>query len=258
MHQLEVRQIRGLQELEAIIEKGQRTFLEVGKALREIRDGRLYKKSYSSFEEYCQMRWGMARRTAYNYIEAVDYVESVPDQAQNFTKNQALTAARGNGNMDVHYSSETPEWYTPPEIIERTQKAIGNIDLDPCSPEEQSIPATHVFTKEQDGLRFDWYGKVYMNPPYGREISAWVEKLVSEYESGRTKEAIALVPARVDTDWFRLFRNCAICFIDGRLKFSGAENSAPFPSAAAYLGKNIARFAKSFGDMGDVWVRWDG
>jgi site-specific DNA-methyltransferase (adenine-specific) len=97
-----------------------------------------------------------------------------------------------------------------------------------------------------------------MNPPYGREISAWVEKLVSEYESGRTKEAIALVPARVDTDWFRLFRNCAICFIDGRLKFSGAENSAPFPSAAAYLGKNIARFAKSFGDMGDVWVRWDG
>ena len=256
--QLGVPQRGRLAELEAIVERGQKTFLEVGRALREIRDGRLYKKNYSTFEEYCQRRWGMGRSAAYAYMEAEEYVASLPefvhDRGQNFTKNQALTAARGG--MDVHYSSETPEWYTPPEIITRTQKTLGKIDLDPCSGPENTVPATRSFSKADDGLSFDWCGRVYMNPPYGREIGAWVEKLVAEHKAGRTKEAIALVPARVDTDWFRTFRDFVVCFVDGRLKFSGHENSAPFPSAAVYLGPNVARFAKSFGDMGDVWVRW--
>lgn len=158
--------------------------------------------------------------------------------------------------LDVHYSSESDDWTTPPEIIERTQKTLGQIDLDPCSPEVPTIPAAHTFTKDADGLRFDWCGKVYMNPPYGREIGAWVEKLAAEYRAARTKEAVALVPARVDTDWFRTFRDFAVCFIDGRLKFSGHSNSAPFPSCVIYLGKNIARFQEAFSDMGDVWMRW--
>ena len=65
-----------LAELEAIVERGQKTFLEVGRALREIRDGRLYKKNYSTFEEYCQRRWGMGRSAAYAYMEAEEYVAS--------------------------------------------------------------------------------------------------------------------------------------------------------------------------------------
>jgi hypothetical protein len=252
-------EVRSLRELESIIERGQQTFLEVGNALREIRDGRLYKKNYSSFEEYCQTRWGWTRRNANYYIEATEYVESQSGKnpSQISSVNQALTAARG---MDVHYSSETPEWYTPPEIIKRTELVLGRIDLDPCAPPkaEQTIRASHAFTAEDDGLKFDWCGRVYMNPPYGREIVNWVEKLVAEYKAGRTKSAIALVPARVDTDWFRLFRDFAICFVDGRLKFSGSANSAPFPSATVYLGTNISQFYSAFSDLGDIWVRWNG
>lgn len=249
--------IRSIYELEQIIEKGQKTFIEVGMALREIRDNRLYKKNYSSFEEYCQTRWGWSRSNAYNYMQASEYIEkNVHTSGQISSVNQALTEARSD-KMAVHYSSETPEWYTPPEIIKRTELTLGKIDLDPCSPVERIVPAAHIFTKENDGLRFDWCGRVYMNPPYGREIGPWVEKLVSEYKSGRTKEAIALVPARVDTDWFSKFSDAAICFVDGRLKFSGAENSAPFPSAVVYLGENIAKFAESFNGVGTVWVRWN-
>ena len=57
--------------------------------------------------------------------------------------------------MGVHYSSETPEWYTPPEIIERTQKTLGKIDLDPCAGPEETVPATRSFSKQDDGLRFE-------------------------------------------------------------------------------------------------------
>jgi len=68
--------------------------------------GRLYKKNYSSFEEYCQTRWGWTRKTAYKYIDIAAYADDplVTPELQNLTKTQALREARG---MDVHYSSES-------------------------------------------------------------------------------------------------------------------------------------------------------
>lgn len=59
-------------ELEAVIERGLQTFVEVGNAIREIRDSRLYKDEYGTFEEYCRERWGWARSRAYQMIEAAD------------------------------------------------------------------------------------------------------------------------------------------------------------------------------------------
>lgn len=137
-----------------------------------------------------------------------------------------------------------------------TLEVLGAIDLDPCADPQKSIPANQHLTVQEDGLAYQWNGRVYMNPPYGREIEPWVEKLCAEYARGNVSEAIALVPARVDTDWFRRFRDFAVCFIDGRLKFSGHTNSAPFPSAVIYLGRDIERFEASFGSTGDVWLRW--
>ena len=168
-----------------------------------------------------------------------------------------IVQQKQNG-MAVHFSSDSDEWYTPPEIIERTITAMGAIDLDPCSNggANPSVPARWHYTRQDDGLAQTWTGRVYMNPPYGRAIADWVAKLCEEYAAGNVAEAVALVPARTDTDWFRQLRDCAICFIDGRLKFSGMQNSAPFPSAVIYFGQDIARFSRCFADMGDVWVRW--
>lgn len=159
---------------------------------------------------------------------------------------------------NVHFSSESPDWNTPPEIINRVAQALDGIDLDPCSNRSgaPNVPATRHFSISDDGLKQQWNGKVYMNPPYGDEISAWATKLVSEYRAGRITEAIALVPARVDTGWFRLFQDFAVCFIYGRLKFSGHQNSAPFPSAVIYLGQDISKFHAAFSDLGDIWIRW--
>ena len=159
--------------------------------------------------------------------------------------------------MKVHYSSESPEWYTPNEVVERAEAALGGIALDPCSNEgTPTVPAATHITKADDGLAVPWSGTVYMNPPYGRGISEWVEKLAEEYAEGRVTEAIALVPARTDTGWFSNLRDCAICFIRGRLRFSGMDTGAPFPSAVVYFGRDLRRFHAAFGDMGDTWVRW--
>jgi hypothetical protein len=68
--QLDVTERARLQELESIVENGLQTFYEVGKALDEIREQKLYRESQKSFEAYCQDKWGIARRTADRFIGA--------------------------------------------------------------------------------------------------------------------------------------------------------------------------------------------
>jgi hypothetical protein len=158
--------------------------------------------------------------------------------------------------LAVHFSSESAKWNTPPEIVDRVVNTLGGIDLDPCSnsAESPNVPAANHFTADDDGLAKRWAGKVYMNPPYGREIVPWVEKLVEQYRGGEISEAIALVPARTDTEWCRMLREFPRCFISGRLNFSGHENSAPFPSMLVYLGNDVTKFAAAFADIGDTYV----
>ena len=63
-----------LQSLEATIAAGLQTFHEVGSALLEIRDSRLYRQTHATFEDYCRERWGMERAHAYRLIEASEVV----------------------------------------------------------------------------------------------------------------------------------------------------------------------------------------
>ena len=66
-----------LGELESVIDRGLTTFVEVGNAIREIRDSKLYKESHETFEKYCRERWGWGRAHAYRQIEAADTVALV-------------------------------------------------------------------------------------------------------------------------------------------------------------------------------------
>jgi hypothetical protein len=159
--------------------------------------------------------------------------------------------------LDVHFSSETAEHYTPAPILAAVVACLGAIDLDPCSNSKTApnVTAAQHFTVEDDGLRRTWRGRVYMNPPYGREIDAWVEKLTTEHRAGRVSEAIALVPARPDTQWFHRLRDYVCCFIEGRLTFVGNTDPAPFPSALFYLGPEIGKFWYHFSGYGDIWQR---
>lgn len=196
-----------------------------------------------------------------------------PDQSSEWKKlasewtDDALTAAAGEMQRPSMagiqqrspgmFTSATPEWYTPTEIIQRVVALFGTIDLDPCSNStgEPRIPAAKHFREADNGLDQPWRGKVYMNPPYGREIGAWVDKLADEFDYGNVSEAIALVPARTDTAWWAHLPASMVCFVTGRLSFSDHENPAPFPSAVCYLGRDAPRFAEEFLTLGLVYVR---
>src|SRR5215467_25406 len=64
-------------QIEIIIEKGKNIFIEVGLALREIRDGKLYKENYRTFEEYCQNRWNWRRAYVNRLVAASKVAESL-------------------------------------------------------------------------------------------------------------------------------------------------------------------------------------
>jgi DNA polymerase-1 len=154
-------------------------------------------------------------------------------------------------------SSASAEWYTPPEIIAAVKDCLGTIELDPSSNShsEPAVPAERHFTAQDDGLIQPWEARsVYLHPPYGRKIGAWVNKLLNEYHAGRVQEAIALLPARTDTAWFRPVFSFPVCYLHGRLRFSGCVNPAPFPSALVYLGSNPERFRKAVAHLGSIAV----
>lgn len=134
----------------------------------------------------------------------------------------------------VHFSSATAEWSTPADFFAGVEAEFGPFDLDPCATAENA-KATVFYTKEQDGLEKPWFGKVFLNPPYGRGISDWIEEAVAATsEFGKAELVVALLPARVDTRWWHdlvVPYASEIQFIRGRLKFGGAKHSAPFPSA---------------------------
>lgn len=167
--------------------------------------------------------------------------------------------ARKNG-LDPLMTSDSYEWYTPEHIARKAFDFLGGIELDPASSAAANavIKAQRFFSVLDNGLEQSWTATaVWMNPPYGRELPLWIEKLVSEYEAGHIMEALALVPARPDTAWFKRLRDYPRCFIDGRLKFggTGTDNSAPFPSMLVYLGKRERDFVALWSSLGDIYVR---
>lgn len=111
------------------------------------------------------------------------------------------------------------EWLTPPDLLLR----LGDFDLDPCAPINRPwSTAKNHFTIQDDGLLLPWFGRVWLNPPYGKYLDAWMNKM-AVHNCG-----IALIFARTET---RTFHNYifpaadSILFLKGRLKFYNVDGS---------------------------------
>ncbi len=140
------------------------------------------------------------------------------------------------------------EWLTPPELVVK----LGCFDLDPCSPVNPPFVHAKVnYTIEDNGLELDWFGRVYMNPPYGRGMEIWLEKL-KKHGNG-----IALIFARTETKSFfdHIWNDAhALLFVKGRIKFyhvSGVQGGTPgAPSVFIAYGKANADALENSGIMG--------
>lgn len=128
-------------------------------------------------------------------------------------------------NCEVMFSSATDLWETPKDFFDKLNREF-RFETDVCALPENA-KCEKYFTPEQDGLKQEWTGVCWCNPPYGRQIGKWVEKAA---KSNAT--VVMLVPARTDTKWFHdwILPFAEIRFVRGRIKFGGAKENAPFPN----------------------------
>lgn len=145
-------------------------------------------------------------------------------------------------SMSSHQSArmKNDEWLTPPEIV----RACGEFDLDPCAPVVRPWDtARQHFTIQDDGLAQQWAGRVWCNPPFGREAIKWLRRMAAH------GNGIALIPARTETVMF--YETVwgaadAVLFIQGRPHFhyvdgrrAAANSGAPI-CLVAYGARNVA------------------
>jgi phage N-6-adenine-methyltransferase len=171
-------------------------------------------------------------------------------------------------------SSASNEWYTPSIYIAAVRAVLGTIDLDPASCEQanDTIQADRFYTQAENGLMYPWYGRVWLNPPYGTTTNKsnaglWTRKLIAEYQIGRVKQAIVLVNASPSTHWFHQLLAFPVCLTEGRINFrspihktdtafSRPEKSQNTNgSAFAYLGSNTQTFIETFEQFGTIVQR---
>ncbi len=118
-------------------------------------------------------------------------------------------------------TSMAPEMQTPPTLFDWLWEKYGGFDLDPCcqvnDPTAQRIlmhggmayvpPGTRIRSSHVairiDGLHQPWSGTVWMNPPYDKTLSQWVEKAVIEVGAGNAKVVVALLPSNTGTPWWQ-------------------------------------------------------
>lgn len=150
-------------------------------------------------------------------------------------------------SLSGHQSArmKNDEWLTPPEIM----APLGAFDLDPCAPINRPWATASIhYTINDNGLVQPWHGRVWCNPPFGREAVKWLRRMV-EHRNG-----IALIPARTETAMF--YETVwgaadAVLFIQGRPHFHYADGRrAPFNSGApiclvAYGIQNVSALVNS-------------
>ena len=89
------------------------------------------------------------------------------------------------------HTCDSPEWYSPSFIVEAARATMGGIDLDPASCEEANriVQASAYYTKEEDGLVQDWFGRVLLNPPGGKVGEFW-QTLCFKFAAGEISQAV--------------------------------------------------------------------
>lgn len=331
-----------LEAHEAVIEQGIKTFYAVGTALLAIRDERLYREHYPTFEAYCRERWDFSKTQANRLIQSADvvanltptgvipeaerhvrplttlepeaqrivwevvqqtapdgrvtaaHVQSVANVFKEVVTTGALDDGTGvqirvadvvkaavveetyermqrqalhiatNGTPKALQMSASNEWYTPALYIEGARAVMGSIDLDPASSDfaNKTVQAAHYYTLETNGFNRLWNGRVWLNPPYGRNEGdsnqeLWSARLIEQYQQGITQQAVLLVNAVTDCKWFQPLWDYPICFTRERIRFYNADGESNQPTHGnvfVYFGPHVKKFAAVFNQWGRIAI----
>jgi hypothetical protein len=107
------------------------------------------------------------------------------------------------------------ELYTQQWIFEALRLQF---DLDPAHPDQKTnVPCTRYFTEEINGLKQDWKGLVWLNPPF-RNPKEFIEKFIKH------NNGIALVGMSRSKAFKDLWENAAaIVLLPSQLKFDNSN-----------------------------------
>lgn len=172
-----------------------------------------------------------------------------------------------SGGKDTQKPLKSNEWFTPSRYIEAARLVMGGIDLDPASCEQANrvVQATQYYSQAENGLMQPWFGRVWLNAPYGRcewhgegrmsYQSIFAGKLLREYAQGNIEQAVLLSLGNPNSKWFQPFFEFPICFKRDRIHFDRPDGSSGhfgFPLAFIYLGPHERRFIEIFSRFGRV------
>lgn len=172
------------------------------------------------------------------------------------------TEAPKKSHQHQNADSGNVEWFTPVPILQAAKRVMGGFDLDPFSSPatNERVKAARIFTVAEDGLKQDWFGRVWMNHPYGRTTNRpCVEKLITEFFCGNVQEACCITFANTSELWFRYLLQFPQCFLNPRTQYiDGATGKAARGvtkgSVVTYLGNDLSGFRREFSSLGVVKV----
>lgn len=138
-------------------------------------------------------------------------------------------------------------WLTPLSLI----NALGEFDLDPCGHNGHKT-AKKIICPPDDGFEAEWSGRVWLNPPYGKEAERWVSKLAIH------GNGIAILFARLEAKWLRQFLGGGFFVLEKRVRFLTSsfdykDNAGTGSILLPFGRKNIGAILSS--DLGGEWYQ---
>lgn len=159
---------RQLISLESKIEAGRKTFVEVGLALAEIRDQRLYRADYATFEDYCKQKWQWSKQHVYNLIECAPIAKSNPQitslnqarviaQVPPANRAAVLEKATSQGKVTAKAIQEAIEVEKPLTLESQFKSATAGLKLPQDEPvltplQNMCVDADYVFAQAKETL----------------------------------------------------------------------------------------------------------
>lgn len=160
----------------------------------------------------------------------------------------------------IRAEQQRHEWYSPAEVVGAAREVMGGIDLDPASSPiaNKSVGAATYYTVRDNGLTRPWFGRLWMNPPYGRQGPRFVRRFVEEFTAGRVEQGVLLLGVHhTFTRWAQPLRALAPirCEPPGRLRFTNERGELGNPEhASVVLGIGVDRdlFRVAFEPLGEI------
>lgn len=175
----------GLKELEGIVARGLPAFVEVGNALREIRDRDLYREAgFERWEDYCRERWALSRIHAHRTIEAARVAGMLP--TGNTHERLSEWLIRPLTHSGLSDEAKLAAWGEAVELAKQ--------ENEPVQEKHVRFAVEHLHEKRTPALPSGKWRVIYADPPWRYDFSRSPSRDIENQYPTMPSEAIAALP----------------------------------------------------------------